>query len=90
MSEYVGCDGARRANHWPGSNSLCKKDHMVRNLRQMRLVYGPIFNFVPTSFVVRRHRARTLGQEQEWECIEAAYSTEHGHGPVYQSSAPRT
>ena len=51
-SEYAQSSTNYRVNHIPGSSAICKKDQLVRNIRKMRGAYGPIFNFVPTSFIV--------------------------------------
>ena len=51
-SEYENCNGSCRVNHIPKSSAICKKDNLVRHVRKARGVFGPIYNFVPTSFLV--------------------------------------
>jgi tubulin polyglutamylase TTLL2 len=51
-SEYANCNGSCRVNHIPKSSAICKKDNLVRHVRKARGVFGPIYNFLPTSFLV--------------------------------------
>jgi tubulin polyglutamylase TTLL2 len=51
-SEYANCNGSCRVNHIPKSSAICKKDNLVRHVRKARGVFGQIYNFLPTSFLV--------------------------------------
>ena len=82
-SEYSRSSTSCRVNHIPGSSAICKKDQLVRHIRKMRSCYGPIFNFVPTSFIVpseftkfTSHFAdlQEAGEKSTWICKPAGMS----------------
>ena len=39
-------------NHFPKSGGITRKDELARNLHRCRGVYGSIYDFIPTSFIV--------------------------------------
>jgi hypothetical protein len=51
-SEYAAANRAQRVNHYPKTTGITKKDTLLRNLRRMRGIHGPIFNFFPESYIL--------------------------------------
>ena len=51
-SEYALASSVRRLNHFPKTTGITKKDALLRNLRRMRNIHGPVFNFFPESFIL--------------------------------------
>ena len=51
-SEYEAANRGQRVNHFPKTTGITKKDNLLRNLRRMRGIHGPIFNFFPDSYIL--------------------------------------
>jgi len=52
LSDWDRCLSHQRINHCPKSSNITKKDNLHRNIKRLAGSYGPIFNFVPTTFVL--------------------------------------
>lgn len=52
LSDWDRCSPYQRLNHCPKSSAITKKDNLHRNIRRLAGSYGPIYNFVPTTFVL--------------------------------------
>jgi len=50
----------------------CVQDKLLRHLRRMRMVYGPVYDFFPPSYILPRERAAFEA--------EMAAQTEQVHG----------
>ena len=51
-SEYAAANPLQRVNHFPKTTGITKKDALLRNLRRMRGIHGPVFNFLPESYIL--------------------------------------
>ncbi|XP_076068377.1 uncharacterized protein LOC143040825 [Oratosquilla oratoria] len=44
--------GHQVVNHIPRANGICKKDSLARSLQKLKHVFGGIFDFVPSTFLL--------------------------------------
>ncbi|CAM9790523.1 unnamed protein product [Chrysoparadoxa australica] len=51
MSEYVRAS-SQRMNHIPKSSMITMKDALLRSLRKMEAIYGPVYGFHPQGFIL--------------------------------------
>ncbi|KAJ3256197.1 putative tubulin polyglutamylase ttll2 [Boothiomyces macroporosus] len=86
-TDYEECQNFQRMNHFPKTSIITKKDTLVRLLRTMKFLYGPVYDFFPLSFSVPiefKKYMRYIQQEQEqgdksvWICKPADLSRGRG------------
>ena len=67
----------QRLNHFPKSSEITKKDTLLRNLRRMKGVHGPVCDILPASFILPGEyvkfcqafaTARDSGRDAIWIC----------------------
>eukprot|EP01112_Ceratiomyxa_fruticulosa_P003050 TRINITY_DN13454_c0_g1_i1.p1 TRINITY_DN13454_c0_g1~~TRINITY_DN13454_c0_g1_i1.p1 ORF type:complete len:539 (-),score=87.54 TRINITY_DN13454_c0_g1_i1:523-2028(-) len=61
-SEVEFCSPFQRVNHIPKSSEITKKDNLQRNIRRMRSVCGPIYDFIPTTFALPTERVAFVNE----------------------------
>eukprot|EP00164_Ancoracysta_twista_P003704 GFYU01004969.1.p1 GENE.GFYU01004969.1~~GFYU01004969.1.p1 ORF type:complete len:628 (-),score=83.50 GFYU01004969.1:675-2558(-) len=66
-SDYAKSGKHQRLNHFPKTNSITKKDSLLRNLRKMKGIYGNIFNFFPLTFVLPHEYTKFVNSYSEQE-----------------------
>ena len=51
-SEYEVASKLQRVNHFPKTTGITKKDCLLRNMRRMRGIHGPIYDFFPEAYLL--------------------------------------
>lgn len=52
MNEFLNAKPYQKLIHFPKTSILCTKDNLARLLKKMRNVYGSIYSFTPTTFLL--------------------------------------
>ena len=78
-------------NHFPGTGVITRKEELCRLFKQLRCVYGNIYNFTPQSFCVPNEYKKFLreyqfdadkGQKVRMSYIFQLSHNAHHHTPV--------
>eukprot|EP00286_Rhodomonas_abbreviata_P021046 CAMPEP_0181302426 /NCGR_PEP_ID=MMETSP1101-20121128/7994_1 /TAXON_ID=46948 /ORGANISM="Rhodomonas abbreviata, Strain Caron Lab Isolate" /LENGTH=290 /DNA_ID=CAMNT_0023407883 /DNA_START=355 /DNA_END=1224 /DNA_ORIENTATION=- len=67
LSDWDRCLPHQRLNHCPKSSAITKKDNLHRNIKRLAGSYGPIYNFVPTTFVLPNEYVNFMREYAEQE-----------------------
>ena len=51
-AEYEVASKLQRVNHFPKTTGITKKDCLLRNMRRMRGIHGPIYDFFPEAYLL--------------------------------------